>query len=601
MKRLGEEDADGKIATSSDADGKMLPNEGKRRTANDNSEEKTSRSGDEEKDDNKEDASDSEDASPSLRLTAASTPTCWKLIQLIKKLKFTESDCKKIIGALEQSRDLSFLGTRCVGQEDPIKGPRCLPLAFPEYFTNDADVTEDLIATDQDKELWLRFAKANFKGTHILEETYPDESGQRLDLVSTLMGAYDRKNEQALQINVCSYSGHGISKEDAEELNTPGLAEYIYENQKGEHGIVEWNHLGYLSRVTRDNPSKFQFQVGDGILFPQNMQGFPLFVGIKDIASYWLEEVASYSNKFLVVVLDSCYSGGAAEVLATLLGSSGMASLSAIVIQYACRSDEYSYAGYFTPTFMRLQHQETRRVMSTLYEATKALPSHTWNGIMAEEPQQHIGLFVSSNSEDPPGFENESTHPTLYFENTKWPIALMLLATPGGSDVTIFNYWLTHDKFDTKLAIIPFKFLMNGETERASAHYHHNANGSLSCVNYFPCKQSEKTLPLSTSNPWFDKRSGKDYSHTVMADANGNLPDPHHGLYMKSRLYVTDAVWLDNSKWYMELAHDPTTYCFRGRHTLKRGQVEELALANVLHKWALKNVAGSKRYGGSGS
>ncbi|KAG6592528.1 uncharacterized protein IUM83_12537 [Phytophthora cinnamomi] len=112
MKRLGEEDADGKIATSSDADGKMLPNEGKRRTANDNSEEKTSRSGDEEKDDNKEDASDSEDASPSLRLTAASTPTCWKLIQLIKKLKFTESDCKKIIGALEQSRDLSFLGTR---------------------------------------------------------------------------------------------------------------------------------------------------------------------------------------------------------------------------------------------------------------------------------------------------------------------------------------------------------------------------------------------------------------------------------------------------------------------------------------------------------
>ncbi|KAE9361177.1 hypothetical protein PF008_g1293 [Phytophthora fragariae] len=535
---------------------------------------------------------------------------------------------KQVFDALQESAKCKFLDTfrqpYVPDSMDPYKGPRFLPLAFPEHVTG---VEEDRIGTDKDKELWLRLGKC-FNGKTLGEGLEPDDSGQRLDLIPTLMGAFHEAKPDDLQINICAYSGHGISKDRAEQLNSlnPAMAQKCFQQQQ-ENFIAESNQLGYCSPSTRGGKLEtYQFHGGDGILRPYKVPGVEVFVGIHDISAFWLKEVGNKPKKFLVVVLDSCFSGGAAEYLESL--NPAIDPSSAIVIQSACRSDEYAYSGYFTPTWVRLQHPRTRKAMGALYEAARQQPSILRKGLMPNEetdpPRQNVGLFVSNNTDE---YENQSPHLTLYFEHSEWPIVLIknslffefcnrvfeydadildadeesiargtfgfsddqynqldkLLAVPDAPNVTIFNFWLTkYDADNTKMAIIPFTFFMPDNTKVvASAHYHHNTCDEITCVNYFKCKQSKNSPTPPAPNPWFDERMGP--CGCVRKANMGKLPGHHGGLYEKSKKYVTDSKWSDDSNWSMAAANDPSTYCFKGIWTLnRRGQFEEAALDKVI-------------------
>ncbi len=62
------------------------------------------------------------------------------------------------------------------------------------------------------------------------------------------------------------------------------------------------------------------------------------------------------SDKHLVIVLDSCYSGRLAGNLKTLNGEHPWNTNGcSVTVQAACSADETTFGGYFTPTFLRLQ------------------------------------------------------------------------------------------------------------------------------------------------------------------------------------------------------------------------------------------------------
>ncbi|KAF4133141.1 hypothetical protein GN958_ATG17669 [Phytophthora infestans] len=470
------------------------------------------------------------------------------------------------------------------------------------------------------------------------------------------MGARHADKLNDLQINVCAYSGHGISEEQADKLNldSPAAAQDILRRQN-DNDIATPNKLGYC-RFFRDKATtklhfsaddEFRFDVGDGILYPHKVPDVEIFVGIRDISAYWLEAMHQLPNKFLVVVLDSCHSGGATGAVPDILASAvhhtnktplEVDSTSAIVVQYACHSNEFSYSSYFTPTWVRLQHPGTRGTMGTLYKAATQELILLRDGILPNDDSdplpQHVGIFVSNENFDTI-VQNCSPYPELYFENDTWPIVLIKdpyffefcnrvfqydadileadeetiargnlgfpkqkmarlegLLESDATKVNIFNFWLkmwSDDKLyqNTKMAVIPFYFSMgNGEEVVGSAHYHHDGYGKVTCVNYFECKQDLKT------SPWYDNRAqrrGYHFYERKMADTSVNWLNVHYQLYQRSIEFVnrTAQGQLEFRKdvWDMNQAWDSATYCFNGCSTsARRGGFEDEMLNALLEK-----------------
>eukprot|EP01012_Entosiphon_sulcatum_P024891 TRINITY_DN30165_c0_g1_i1.p1 TRINITY_DN30165_c0_g1~~TRINITY_DN30165_c0_g1_i1.p1 ORF type:complete len:464 (+),score=52.95 TRINITY_DN30165_c0_g1_i1:24-1394(+) len=239
--------------------------------------------------------------------------------------------------------------------------PRCALLAAPEFIGG-----EDKIATDVDHAVVKDWLKYKLNALNLPFFTFPSDASSFTDVNAVSLAFYSIQNTADPACHeslIWYYTGHGRS---------------AAAQRPGELSLL---HKGWLP--------------------------------LKDLVSKWLRVITAHSincaepksNKHLIVVLDSCFSGKLAELTFedpdVIHWMQGIAEMGcSLVVQAA--SDQLTYSGYFTPVFVALQDPAVSAYLFSCYSqqrldtlgADTPTPGVWINGI--KDPNPVIGRPVQN-------------------------------------------------------------------------------------------------------------------------------------------------------------------------------------------------------------
>ena len=206
------------------------------------------------------------------------------------------------------------------------------------------------------------------------------------------------------------YAGHGLSKDNVDNDLT--------ENERRQPPVPDMPHLedDYFAAADKFLPMG---QLKGGELYLHH-RGFCDLRGLLRPFIAALETPSSNvqtggeqekTNKHLVIVVDSCYSGVFADDLKELKDKGKLNRWlqrgCSFTVQASCKSDESTFGGYFTPCFVRLNND--RETLKKLFAL--------WQLKSPGEKQKSIEEFADD-------LPSPTVYTTKSSENNRFPITL---------------------------------------------------------------------------------------------------------------------------------------------------------------------------------
>lgn len=246
------------------------------------------------------------------------------------------------------------------------KHPRCGLLPSPEELDigfnrpgkDDTDTRKDFDLVHQ----WLKKIKALNEGFYIY---YKKNDGEFL-----------QKTEYGALINLAFSNSFAAMR----HTFSPELPEYVIWYYTG-HGFDPKCDSSGKSSIPNLEAVGFNTEYNKTAdEFAKELQDVPVkggelclhhvgYCGLYGLLRPWLAAVKSQSmnipgekkNKHLIIILDSCYSGIIAQDLEELNKKDGPWNQNGctVTIQAACGADQPTYGGYFTPSFLTLNQDQS--------------------------------------------------------------------------------------------------------------------------------------------------------------------------------------------------------------------------------------------------
>lgn len=277
------------------------------------------------------------------------------------------------------------------------KHARCALLPSPDLLSVGFSPGTDVTNTIGDFELvrnWVKKAELfnvdfyNGKEQEILRKDIMNESefGSLIQLAcNNAFAAMRNTGKPDLnELVFWYYAGHGLGKNSAEHLSyssTPSYGNllaadyfsaangYVLENRKVQGGELCLHKVGFCDLY--------------GLLKPW----------IAAIKSKSINASGEKTNKHLVIILDSCYSGILAKELDDFKKQMtkkdpDLLINNSVTIQTACGTDEPTYGGYFTPCFVFLNQPENKQFLKNL--------KTEWRSMGEEEKNEYMSSGLPS-------------------------------------------------------------------------------------------------------------------------------------------------------------------------------------------------------------
>jgi len=372
--------------------------------------------------------------------------------------------------------------------EVKINRRRAIIFASPHRLSWEGRPFDDRIQTYEDHESWFKHLEESDSSWEIYAPTRPLTKNTKEEFFSP------SRFQPLGQLIFNTANSHIATKESNEEVLT--LLVYLG------HGLAP-NSDSVLQSLPLDNQFSEDDQVHFGGEFFFHEQGFAT---LKQMLKNWLETIRKHEQKnaHYLLIADSCYSGALLKALEDIDVPEGCS----VTIRSSCGSEEKAFSGFFTPTFLRLQKEETFNYYKERWDNLSDDGRQTYN----DRPQRNMA-HRTRGREYPYKlrFFNDSDSSFLWYcyeqfvGETAGETSLPRHIRKADSDLFFDNAYNVVCKSvhlkrysvkvtDTKMAVARFEIKVDGLDKSAISlhiHYSDEAATTISRINLFEPKQQQ--------------------------------------------------------------------------------------------------------------